>query len=326
MSALAGCSQSSGSTPETTRETTQSTTDATTTTTTATTTRTTTTPEYPIENPGLDEVSVDLKAVYEESIPYVSSYLPAPDEKYEDDRQAQVAHLIVEVLNQYDNGTKAMDAAMQALHDELDWFTWENNARLNTETGYAMGTGEGILVNFTDENGNAHFWDFAKGDNQDASIDHNITKNVPDSELMDGDAGIALFADVKAKARGMEKYHDASKETLMNWHIGLQSILWSNDGPVDRQREGKDSHLLFDKDSLEFIDGAYSESAEAARAATDRVNELHAKASQKYDLSSAYLEIGVRGGTLVGSRILDQEQAQDVIYDVSRYKILDSQS
>ncbi|MFB6145295.1 MAG: twin-arginine translocation signal domain-containing protein [Candidatus Nanohaloarchaea archaeon] len=324
--AVAGCSSSGGTTDTTTSS------DTTTKTETQTTTKETTTQQinYPIEDPGLEDVDINLKEKYTENIPFVSDYdsrtadldINSLLEKHKNNRQAQVENLLVNVANQYKNGIKANSAAMQALEEELDWFTFDNNARVNKETGYSMGTGEGVLINFTDENDKHHFWDFTKLDNQDATINHNITKNIPDSELMDGDAGIALFADVEAKARGIKKYGDASKDTLENWHLGLQSILWSNDGPIDRQREGKDSHLLFDKDSLKFIDSAYSESAEAARQATDKVNELYLKADQKYDLTEEYLELGVENGELTGKRVLNEDQAQEVIYNQSRYEVL----
>ncbi|MFB6125580.1 MAG: hypothetical protein ABEJ59_06440 [Halanaeroarchaeum sp.] len=320
LGGLAGCTGGSGQ---------AATTETTATATTTTTETTTKAPDYPI-HVDLSDVDIDLKGKYEANIPSVSDHhsktasldINGLLEKHSGDRQAQVENLIVNVANQYTDGTTAGTAALQALEEELDWFTFDNDARVNTETAYEMGTGAMSLVNFSDENGEEHFLGFARKDGKDATIDHNIVRNIPDSEYMDGDGGIALAWDIQSNATNIKNADNPPSEYVTEgWHLGLQSILWSNDGPVDRERPGEDSHLLFNKDSLEFIDAAYSDSAQAARKATDRVNELYLKADQKYDLSSDYIELGVENDELVAKSVLNESQAQDVIHDYSRFEI-----
>lgn len=289
---------------------------------TTTTQEDTTTEQEPIEQ--IDPSEVDNEEQYGASLPRVNNYNQKIDshelqELLEDkDRQEQVQTLHEEVGKQYEDWQKGNRAIIQALHKELDWFNFNDGARADLETSYSGQAGEMIVTSYEDENGNTHRDGMAARDEH--STERYYIPDLPNSEFLDSDGADSLAWDIGSKTTQIEEASkDAPRNVLENWHIGLQSILWDNEG-ISIDGGGKESYIVFSKDALDHIYSAYKESAEAGREVKDRVNRLYT-AADKVRESGQYIKMGVENEELDISGLLSEDKAQEMIYDQTRYEI-----
>jgi hypothetical protein len=303
LSALtAGCLSNSDTTDTTTTTTLPTTTET-------STTQTTTTRENTTRNTTEESVTVDdlrqnraaltdeqKAARYRYRIPDVSDYeldyYRVKDEN--DTRRKQLIDITATVGDQYENWVQGNHAVMHAIHN-LDWMGWKQDNILNIVTRYASRPGEEITVNYSTEDGDRHLDGTIARDGHSGKSTY--IKNIPNSELMDGDEGNALVTDIKGhktlKQNAEENGNSFDEGDWRGLQLSMQSIVPGLKGPSVHADRVPDRNLIFDADAFEYIGEHYNDSAEAVNDVSDEALEI---GMSSVPVRSSGMYVGVTAG------------------------------
>jgi hypothetical protein len=304
LSALtAGCLSEGKEGPSTTTKT-PTTTETTTTQSTTTqenTTQTTTQDSVTVEDlhRRRENLSEERKTAYYQThaIPGVSDYELdyGRVEEENDTRREQLIDITATVGDQYENWVTGNHAVMNAIHN-LDWMGWKQDNILNIVTRYNSRPGEEITINYnTRDNG---------GRNLDGTIARDggsgpqtYIKNIPDSEVMDGDEGNALVTDIKGhktlKQNAEENGNSFDEGDWRGLQLSMQSIVPGLKGPSVHADRVPDRNLIFDADAFEYIGEHYKDSAEAVNDVSDEALEI---GMSSVPVRSSGMYVGVTAG------------------------------
>ncbi|GGL25419.1 hypothetical protein GCM10009037_06260 [Halarchaeum grantii] len=274
----AGCSQNTGSRQTTTEEHT--------TTTTQHTDETTTTTE---EQFGIEEAKqkranlteTEKRDHYQSGLPLQQGY----DLDYErvrrenDSRREQLIDITATVGDQYGGQViKGTHAVADAISN-LDWMGWDQDNIINFVTRYNSRPGQEVTVNYSTEDSEGRNLDGTIA-RDDGSGPQTYIKDIPNSELTDGDEGNFLATDIDGfntlRKNAKENGNTFDEDDWRGIKLSLQSIVPGINGPTinDDGQSVADRNIIFDGDAMNYIGEAYDESAEAVNELSEEALEI----------------------------------------------------
>lgn len=208
----------------------------------------------------------------EEVIPQENNYSVEADLESIDTRRDQIIKVIEEVGEDYPNqkaaGTRAM---MHALHNELDWMNWEDDNIVNIVTRYNSAPMQNLNANYKTEDGDRNLDAmFAHGE---ASGEDTFYKDVPDSEIMDGDTVNNLTTDVES-IKGTIREADLNEDDWEMLRMTMQSIVPGIKGPSTHDERAQDRNIIFDEEAIQYLGENYGDSAESVNEVSEEALEI----------------------------------------------------
>jgi hypothetical protein len=223
-----------------------------------------------------------------------------------DTRRAQLVDLVATVGDQYEDWVRGNHAVMNAVHN-LDWMGWDQDNLVNIVTRYASRPDEHILSNYSTEDGGRNFDGMIARD--EASGEHTYIENIPDSEVMDGDAVNFLTTDME-NLRMLKEEGEMTADGWETTQITMQSIVPGIYGPSIHADRSEDHNMVFDGDALSYIGENYDESAGLANEVSKEGLEVK-MSTEDVRNSGRYIRVTAGEDGLEIDAIYSQEEGRE---------------